>query len=64
VFNTLVEKVARHAFRVTDEDVAAARSAGLREDQVFELVVCAAVGEAHRQHEAALAALDAASAKA
>jgi hypothetical protein len=62
--STLVEKVARYAFKVTDEDVTAARSAGKSEDQVFEIVVCAAVGEAHRQHEAALAALDAACAQA
>jgi uncharacterized Ntn-hydrolase superfamily protein len=53
----LVDKVARHAHKVTDEDIAAARASGLSEDQVFELVVCAAVGQATRQHDAALAAL-------
>jgi alkylhydroperoxidase family enzyme len=58
----LVRKVAEHAYRVTDEDVAAARASGLSEDQVFELVVCAAVGQATRQSDAALAALDAAAA--
>ncbi len=57
---TLVRKVAEHAHRVTDADVAAARAAGLSEDQVFELVVCAAVGQASRQYDAALAALRAA----
>ena len=56
----LVEKVAKHAYKVTDEDVAAAKAAGLTEDQVFELVVCTAIGEANRQLETALAALDAA----
>jgi alkylhydroperoxidase family enzyme len=60
--STLVEKVVRRAYEVTDEDVAAARDAGLSEDQIFEIVVCAAVGEANRQHEAALSALDAAAA--
>jgi len=54
---TLVDKVARYACRVTDEDIAAAREAGLSEDQVFEIVVCAAVGEATRQYDAALEAL-------
>lgn len=54
---TLTGKVADHAHRVTDEDVAAARAAGLSEDQVFEIVVCAAVGQANRQYESALAAL-------
>jgi alkylhydroperoxidase family enzyme len=53
----LAEKVARSAHDVTDADFAAARAAGFSEDQIFEIVVCAAVGEATRQHEAALAAL-------
>ncbi|HXU69900.1 MAG TPA: hypothetical protein VN947_11260 [Polyangia bacterium] len=57
---TLADKVARHAHRVTDEDIAAARAAGLSEDQIYELVVCAAVGEATRQLDAGLAALAAA----
>jgi alkylhydroperoxidase family enzyme len=57
---TLAEKVAKHADKVTDEDIAAARSSGLTEDQIFELAVCAAVGQATRQYETALAALDAA----
>ena len=54
---TLVAKVAERSFAVTDEDVAAARAAGLSEDQIFEVVVCAAVGAADRQYVAALAAL-------
>jgi alkylhydroperoxidase family enzyme len=56
----LVEKVARHAFKVTDDDIAAVRMAGFSEDQIFELVVCAAIGQATRQYETALAALEAA----
>jgi hypothetical protein len=56
---TLIDKVARHAFRVTEEDVAAGVS-GRSEDQVFEIVVCAAIGQATRQYDAALAALGAA----
>ena len=58
--SALVDKVARHAYRVTDEDIAAARVSGLNEDQVFEIVVCAAIGQATRQYDTALAALEAA----
>jgi alkylhydroperoxidase family enzyme len=54
---TLVEKVAYHAYKVTDEDVAAVRAAGRSEDQIFEIVVCAAVGQASRQYDNALAAV-------
>lgn len=59
----LVSKVAMRAHRVTDEDVATAKAAGFSEDQVFEAVVCAAVGQASRQYESALAALVAATGK-
>jgi alkylhydroperoxidase family enzyme len=55
---TLVEKVAKHANTVIDQDIAATRAAGLTDDQIFEVVVCGAVGQAVRQHETALAALD------
>ena len=55
---TLIDKVAKHACKVTDEDIAAAKASGLSEDQIFELVVCSAVGEATRQCDTALAALD------
>jgi hypothetical protein len=61
--DALVDKVARHAYRVTDEDITAARVSGLGEDQVFEVVVCAAIGEATRQYDTALAALEAATGK-
>ena len=54
---TLVEKVAHRSDAVTDEDIAAARSAGLSEDQIFEIVVCAAIGQADRQYTSACAAL-------
>jgi hypothetical protein len=60
---TLVDKVVRDAYKVTDEDVAAAKALGLSEDQIFEIVVCAAIGEATRQYDTALAALEAAAAK-
>jgi hypothetical protein len=53
---TLIDKVAKHAYKVTDEDVAAAKRA-VSEDEVFELVVCAAIGQATRQIDAALAVI-------
>jgi hypothetical protein len=56
----LVDKVARHAYRVTDDDIAAAKRSSLSEDQLFEIVVCAAVGQATREYDSALAALEAA----
>jgi hypothetical protein len=51
----LVAKVANNAWKVTDEDVAAVTAAGVAEDAIFELVVCAAMGQAKRQLTAALA---------
>ena len=57
---TLVDKVARHAHLVSDEDFAAVRAAGLSEDQIYEIVVCAAIGQAARQYDNALEALEAA----
>lgn len=58
--SALVDKVATRPADVTDADIAAARAAGLTEDQVFELVICAAVGQSTRQYDAARAALAAA----
>jgi alkylhydroperoxidase family enzyme len=60
---TLVEKVAKRANAVSDQDITAVRTAGLDEDQIFEIVVCGAVGQAMRQYEKALAALDVAGGK-
>jgi len=54
---TLIDKVARQPTRVTDEDVAVVLASGTSEDQLFELVVCAAIGQATRQYETALDAL-------
>lgn len=58
---TLIDKVAKSSYRVTDGDIAAVKAAGLTEDQIFELVICAAVGQAARQYDMALTALRAAS---
>jgi hypothetical protein len=61
--NTLIDKVAKRAYTVTDEDIAAATASGLSEDQIFEIVVCAAIGQATRQYDTAFAALEAATEK-
>ncbi len=55
---TLINKVARQPAQVTDEDIAAVLASGKSEDEIFELVVCAAIGAATRQYEAAIQALD------
>ena len=60
---TLVNKVAQSAYKITDEDIESVRAFGLSEDQIYELVVCAAIGQSTRQYERALAALDAATKK-
>jgi hypothetical protein len=54
---TLIGKVAGEPTLITDADIALVKESGLSEDEVFELVVCAAVGQATRQYESALAAL-------
>ena len=41
---TLVDKIARHAYRVTDEDIAEARAGGWSEDELFDLTVATALG--------------------
>ena len=61
--STLIDKVARDAHTVTDEDIAGVRATGLCEDQIFEIVVCAAIGQATRQYDAAFAALETATGK-
>jgi hypothetical protein len=57
---SLVNKVALHADQVTDDDIVAVQAAGLSEDQVFEVAVCAAIGQANREYNNARAALAAA----
>ena len=53
----LLGKVASMPTQVTDADFAAARAAGFSEDELFELVICAAVGQSARLYDAGLAAL-------
>ena len=53
----LLGKVATRPAQVTDADFAAARAAGFSEDELFELVICAAVGQSAKRYDAGLAAL-------
>ena len=53
----LLGKVATRPAQVTDADFAAARAAGFGEDELFELVICAAIGQSARLYDAGLAAL-------
>lgn len=55
--DVLLGKVATRPTQVTDADFAAARAAGFSEDELFELVICAAVGQSARLYDAGLAAL-------
>ncbi|MGW6194518.1 hypothetical protein ACWF0M_00085 [Kribbella sp. NPDC055110] len=52
--STLISKVTRTPVRINAADLAVA---GCTEDEVFELVICAAVGHSTRLYEAGLAAL-------
>lgn len=53
----LINKVAYEAYKVTDADIVAAKNAGVSDDQLFELIICAAAGQSSRQYESGLAAL-------
>ena len=52
-----VSNVVRHAYRVTDTDVARLRHAGHSDDSLFEITVAAAVGAALHRLDRGLAAL-------
>jgi hypothetical protein len=54
-----VDKVARFAYKVTDEDVQALRRAGYSEDAIFEITASAALGAGMGRLERAYAALKA-----
>ena len=51
------DKVARHAYQVTDEDLGALQRAGTSDDALFEVTVSAALGAALGRLERGLAAL-------
>jgi alkylhydroperoxidase family enzyme len=52
-----VELVARTAWRITDDDVAALRAAGFDEDAIFETTIAAATGAAVARYQIAMRAL-------
>jgi len=52
-----VEKVARHAYLVTDADVAALRDGGYSEDAICEITLSAALGAGMARLERGFAAL-------
>jgi hypothetical protein len=54
---TLVEKIHHHAYRVTDEDIESLLPK-YDDDQLFEIVVSAALGASRKQLLAGLRALD------
>jgi alkylhydroperoxidase family enzyme len=56
-FGPFLNKVRRHAYRVTDEDVEALKAAGHSEDEIFELTVAAAVAAGLERRAAALRVL-------
>src|SRR5262245_55176809 len=53
-----VDAVARHAYKVTDADIAQLKQAGHSDDALFEITVVAAVGAAMHRLERGLAALE------
>lgn len=53
----LVDKIERHAYRVTDEEIAALKEK-YSEDELFEIIVSAALGAASRRLDAGLRALE------
>jgi len=53
-----LDKVTRHAYKVTDDDVARLRAAGYDEDAIFEATLAAALGAARLRLRKGLAALE------
>jgi hypothetical protein len=52
----VIDKVRRHAYKITDEDIAALRAAGRSDDEIFELTCAAAVAVSIDRCERAFAA--------
>jgi alkylhydroperoxidase family enzyme len=52
-----VDKVTKHAYKVTDADVEALRHAGYSEDAIFEITLSAALGAGLARLERGLEAL-------
>jgi len=56
-FANYVDKVAQHAYKVTDADVAGLQQAGNSDDVMFEVTAAAALGAALGRLERGMAAL-------
>ena len=52
-----IDKVARHAYKVTDEEVAALQRGGQSDNALFEITVAAALGASLERLERGMAAL-------
>ena len=52
-----VEKVVKHAYKVTDSDVVRLKAVGYSEDAIFEITVAAALGAGVRRYEAGVRAM-------
>lgn len=49
-----LERVRDASYRVTDDDIAALKTGGLSEDEIYELTVAAAVGTAYERLQTAM----------
>jgi hypothetical protein len=58
-FRDYLDKVACHAYKVTDQDIAALRNAGYSEDEIFEATVSCALGACLRRLKPGLKAIEA-----
>ena len=56
-FDVYLEKVRRHAYSITDQDVQALKDAGYSEDEIFEHTVSAAVAAGIERLNAGLGTL-------
>ena len=54
---SLIQKIEANAYRITDEDLASLKGT-YTDDQLFEIIVSAALGAAERRLQAGLDALD------
>jgi alkylhydroperoxidase family enzyme len=53
LMDAYLEKVRLHAYKVTDADVEALKTAGVSEDEIFEQTVAAAIGQGLARLDAA-----------
>lgn len=53
----IVEKIRRHAYKITDPDIGRLRACGYSEDQLFEITIAAAVGAGASRLGAGMSAL-------